>query len=258
MKRTYLAGIAAALLTATSAHSATIPGIGEQTVGSFDVTPAVSSTTAKTHSLWFLEEIPGISSRFTLSSPGTFRADANGAVLKGSTVSLINEMPDASAGLDMFFRFDRDFSDLRITTPGFKDVFDQNGPNAIEHGNEDYFDIESGTISGTGTLAGLEITISRNPVDGSFGTQVGGGILQNIGANQHNPNFGLSSWFLIDTVDSANCLSCDQALFQGLVGKQGDVNFDLSPAAVPLPAAGFLLLGALASVAGVRSRKQKA
>lgn len=252
MKKTYLSGIAAAFLMGTSAHAATIPGINEPTIGTFDVTPAVSSTTGKTHSLWFQQGIPGLSKRFTLTSPGTFTADANGATLTGSTVSLINDMPDAAAGFDLSFTFDRDFSNLTDPNIVFKDVFG----NAVEHGNEDYFDLESGTISGTGTLAGVELTVSRKPVEGTNGTQVGGGILSDVGANVHNPNFGLAAWFMIDSVDTTNCASCDAALFKSLEGTQGDVNFDLAP--VPLPAAGFLLLGALASVAGARARKRSA
>lgn len=250
--KTLFAAASAAFLTATAAQASTITGV-------FDVTPAVSSSTNDPYSLWFIEALaPGLNESYTLTSPGKMVADAAGAVITGSTVNF-NGM---NAGFDFTLTYDRDFSDLPITTPMFKDVFGDevnNIPNAVEHGNEDYLDLESGTITGTGFFDGLVMTVTRAPVDGSVATQVGGGILSQIGANQHNSNYGLSGWFLIDTVDSANCANCtDQGFYQGLVGKQGDVNFDLTPAPVPLPATGLLLLGALGLTAGARARKRNA
>jgi hypothetical protein len=247
----HLAAAAASFLLATSGQASTISGV-------FDVTPAVSSSGTQ-HSLWFQDILaPGLVTTYTLTSPGTLTADANGATLTGSALNTNG----LNAGFDMSFTYDRDFSDLPVQTPGFKDVFGTpSAPKAVPHGNEDYLDLESGVITGKGFFDGLVFTVTRAPVDGSYATQVGGGILPQTGANQHNANYGLSGWFLIDTVDSVNCANCtDQAFFQGLVGRQGDVNFNLSPAlaAVPLPAAGFLLLGALASAMGTRTGKRKA
>lgn len=249
--KTYLAAATAGVLFAASAQASTISGV-------FDVTPAVSSSGTQ-HSLWFQDVLgPGLVTTYTLTKPGTLTADATGATITGSTLNANG----LNAGFDMSLTYDRDFSDLPVTTPGFKDVFGTpSNPNAVAHGNEDYLDLESGVITGTGFFEGLVFTIKRAPEDGSYGTQVGGGILSQTGANQHNANYGLSGWFLIDTVDSANCANCtDQSFYQGLVGRQGDVNFDLTPrlAVVPLPAAGFLLFGALASAAGIRVRKQNA
>jgi hypothetical protein len=111
-----------------------------------------------------------------------------------------------------------------------------------------YRNLTGGTLIGTGILAGLNLTVTRKPIDGPWATQIGGSNGTNNGANNKNKNFGMANWFMIN-VTTATCRICsNNSVIANLNGKQGDINIDLVP--VPVPAAGFLLIGGLGALAG--------
>ena len=229
-------------------------GAQAATLGAFDVTAATSERNGTPHSLWFAPLLAeGLDRVFTLSSPGSFIADMMGATMTGSVENISN----GDAGFDFAFEFDRDFSDNDIDTPSFKAVWE----DVMEHGNEDYFDFEHGTVTGTGGLAGLNFELVRSPADGEYVFQTGGGITGEVGANQHNDHFGGSGWMEISavSVDLDQCTLCtfDESFYLGLVGSQSDVNVNLSPITVPVPAAGVMLLTALGGFGAIARRRRK-
>jgi hypothetical protein len=88
--------------------------------------------------------------------------------------------------------------------PAFKS---ENG-SAEVLGSTIYRDLEGGTLIGFGLLAGLDLTVSRNPVNGNFATQIGPSNGTDIGANNKNKNYGLANWLFL-TVTSNTCSICD-------------------------------------------------
>lgn len=228
------------------------------TTGTFDVTAAVSERNGKAHSLWFDAVLStGFDRAFTMAAPGTFIIDAMGAVMTGSVVNLLND----DAGFDFSFEYDRTFLQGDQDTQNFKPVWD----DVMEHGNEDFIDFERGIVTGTGGLAGLVFELVRAPADGLYVHQLGGGITDEIGANQHNSHFGLSGWMEIAnvSVDLNTCTLClfDESFYTGLVGTQSDVNVNLtqvqSPIQTPLPAAGLMLMTAVGGFGALARRRRK-
>lgn len=154
---------------------------------------------------------------------------------------------DPDSGFDLRFMYDQTFD----WAPEFKHQF-----GSVEHGNESYYDMEGGRLTGFGGLEGLSLTVRRMPTSGPYATQVGGGVLDEIGANNHNQNYGLANWFFIDEVLSTDCPLCtDPESILAMAGTAGDLNVDLQGMAqVPVPAAGLLLLTALGGFAAMRRR----
>ena len=152
---------------------------------------------------------------------------------------------DPLTGFDLEFDLDQDF----LTRPSFKQVFD-----GVEHGNEFYLDLEKGVLTGVGAHQGLDLGVTRFPVNGEFVFQIGGGITDEVGANQHTPAFGMSGWFEITSVLSATCNDCGAIAADNsvILGAQADVNVDLNIPSVPLPAGGLLLLSALGAAFGAK------
>ena len=127
-------------------------GAQAATVGTFDVTAPISVRGGNAVSLWFETVLSeGFSKSFVLTEPGTFIADDVGATMTGSVVNRSNN----AAGFDFSFEYDRDFSDNPDDTPEFKAVWE----DVVEHGNEDFFDFEGGTVTGTGGFAGLNLSL---------------------------------------------------------------------------------------------------
>lgn len=122
-------------------------------------------------------------------------------------------------------------------------------------------DLVSGTLTGTGVLDGLNLRLSRMPVNGPYVTQIGTGIDPNTpGGNIKNAEKGLAVWFFTH-IESATCSICTTALQSNLAGENGDMNINLRvlaiPAPVPLPASGMLGLAGLGAFAVLRRRARK-
>lgn len=231
-----LAAIATVALTSGTAIAATISA-------QYQATSAVGS--GADHSLWISGGLGGgVGSDFDFDPAGLFTLFSNGlATLTGKVVSQTN----AGAWFDLAFNYDSTF----LQTPNFKS---ENG--SVATGDTFYRDLEDGTLIGGGILAGLNISVTRAPVNGYYATQIGSGTAQNNGANNKNNNFGMANWFKI-SITSATCSICTTSQISNLVanGGQGDINVDLTP--VPVPAAGLLLVGALGALGVLRRRNRK-
>ncbi|QJF52049.1 VPLPA-CTERM sorting domain-containing protein [Roseobacter ponti] len=115
----------------------------------------------------------------------------------------------------------------------------------------EYFSISSGTLSGIGSLSGLELTLSQFP-DPSYADhppQLG------VGANSKSKTeLGFASWLAWSGLDaSGNQLYDFDMHSQVYSGQHGDINIALE--AVPLPAAGWLLFAAVGGLAAAGRRK---
>ena len=169
--------------------------------------------------------------------------------LSGTVVSQDN----ANAG----FVIDFDYNKFFVTngsvafTPTFKS---ENGSASAS--DAILRNLIGGTMTGTGILAGLNLSVTRLPANGSDATQVGSSPGTGTrGANNKNDNLGMANWFKI-TVDSSACgtfCTTNASEISSLNGRQGDINVDLAP--VPLPAGMLLLLTGIAGLGAARRRK---
>jgi hypothetical protein len=78
-----------------------------------------------------------------------------------------------------------------------------------------YTTMESGTMTGTGSLAGTSFELTHQPMNAYYGLQIG------EGANNKNENYGASAWFFYNgelVVDGES---------QGTVASSGDIFMDL-------------------------------
>ena len=231
------AAVAIALAAATSASAAVI-------TDKFSVSSAVGS--GADHSVWIRNGIgPGIGSDFDFDPDGMFTMYDDGtAKLTGS----VKSQGALNAGFKVSFDYNNVFS---WGAPVFKS---ENGSAATSE--TIYRNLTGGTLLGTGILEGLTLSVTRNPPNGPYATQIGPSNGVNNGANNKNKNFGMAHWFLIE-VERADCKYCAKYsdYIKKLDGRQGDVNVDLTP--VPVPAAGFLLVGGLALMGGMARRRRK-
>lgn len=211
----------------------------------YTVTSAVGS--GADHAIWISTGLGnGVGRDFDFAPAGVFSLYSDGtAKMSGHLVSQTN----ANAGFKLNFNWDNTFAGF---TPKFKS---ENSSKEVL-GQTFYRDLEGGTLSGTGILAGLELTVTRKPATGPYATQIGPSNGVNNGANNKNKNFGMATWFSIN-VTSANCSICDNnSVIANLNGRQGDINADLAVAPIPVPAAGFLLVGGLAALGGLRAKRR--
>lgn len=236
-------------MKAAVAATALCVGFGAQ-AATVESSYAVTSTTNKNGVEiafgWDYSLGSGLSRVFGFKDPGELTIFDDGTATITGTVFNADDM---SSGFVLDLNMDSTF----LQAPKFKDVFNR----AVEHGNERYFDFETGTAIGFGVLGGLDLTLSRFPVDGDAVYQMGGGLLPDIGANQHTNEFGASVWFGVETIDSATCAICsNNQVVDDLAGKQLDLVANLEPiSSVPLPAGMVLLLSGLGLMGAVSRRR---
>ena len=263
----YLGGVAAAatiIISATSVQAATLASeydvLSATSEWSYrDVALSLFAMDADGNSNYMLtEDFEGI---FYIdeTAPGQMtETSAGNYEITGRVVADDSAVLGEISGFDMSFVY----SDILDFTPMFKSEGGV-GPNgrvdSVETGNETYLNMVTGTLTGYGALAGLDLTLTRMPANGPYATQIGAGSADALGANNHSRNFGLANWFFIDSVDSATCMICiGNDNITNMVG--GDLNVDLvsTVSEVPVPAAGLLMLTGLAGFGAMRRRSNRA
>lgn len=215
---------------------------------------------AGNHSLWFANDgsSPARPDGAIGSRPNHFkfenRSPGQGVFeVNGSKASLTGEVANADGQaflIEMFFveYTGSAYTDKKIT--GSQDTSDWTR-----------YDLDTSKssmvsyIAGTGTgnaLQSFDVTLRGGPTAAPYKVQVG------TGANEKDASlFGLSTWItLTDKTGASGCgfAKCSYA---------GDINIvlDMDPnslPSVPVPAAGFLLLGGLGLLAGLRGRRRPA
>jgi len=234
-------GVLAAAATVT-----TISGASAATLeSSWTATSAIGS--GADHSMWLSHGLGnGIGKDFNFTNGLLNLFDDGTGTLTATAVSQNN----ANAGFTVSVRYDNTF----LQTPKFKS---ENG--SVATGDTFFRDMESGTLTGFGVLAGLDASLTRMPADGKYATQFGSGTATSNGANNKNNQFGMANWFNF-SIDQANCAICsNNSVLDGIINAgsvQGDFNLNLAP--VPLPASGWMLIAAAGGLAGMRRRKARA
>jgi opacity protein-like surface antigen len=248
--RNKLSVIMTAAVLAVGASAASAASVVQE----WTATSAVGS--GSDHSLWISTGLGnGVGKDFDFVPGGAFRMFDDGT---GTLTGNVESQNNAGSGFAVSFDYDSDFSGNTVTNPVFKS---ENG--SVETADTFYMDMEGGSLTGFGLLAGLNLNVSRMPADGRFATQIGSGTATENGANNKNNEFGLANWFFITIDGTPTCAICSNnsvlaSLSSKFGGVQGDINLNLTPSPVPLPASGLLLLAAAGGLTGLRRRKSKA
>ena len=208
-----------------------------------DVALSLYSGSIDNPNYWLTDDVRGV---FHIQDAGTFRELSDG---RWELTSRVVADDWAALGEASGFDLNLQFNDIIDFAYEFKSE-----DGSTPHGNEVYINLTHGSLTGYGALEGLDLSVTRSPVDGPYATQIGGGLQDTVGANNHNADFGLAGWFFVDQVTSSTCDICaGNTAILNLAG--GDANTTLTPVApVPLPAAGFVLLAALGGLGFVRKR----
>ncbi len=219
---------------AAAVFFSTIHGAQALTSATYDVSNATN-----THGLWLAGDA-GLGNYFSITS-GLFTVDAGTGTallqMSASSSSL------AGAGFDVDVQFDYLCAGSQVGQAGCDSFelpqIDGNvDTDADDQADWEFFLINNGTLTGTGALDGLLISINTRPDDGSKPFRFG------EGANWFDWDFGASGWFNFEVVVNNSGYSVHNS--------RGDLNLDLTP--VPVPAGVWLLLSGLAGL-GVTRKK---
>ena len=247
MNLSYLKGGCVAAVVATTALLGSNAQAATYT-GDFDATSV--NTGGNDHTFWFVgllgETSHDTANRYWQfdSDGGTFSSDGATASLTGTIVNNVLAGYDFLVNVAFSYRGTGDDGD---NDGGVLDGdVDKKGS---AHGGDpftwDFYDMTSATLTGTGASSvgnWIELT-QRGPV-----FQVGDG------ANDKSSGLGASGWFdwtLYNKryVTAAGDGKCNEGY--------GDINVNLVPSPVPLPAAGLLLIGAVGALGAAARRKSK-
>ena len=230
-------------------------GTGSAQAITFDALPTVSDFSGNAITLWF-DDLDGVvgNELFTLSETGTVTLEDGVGRMTGTTL----QNGSATDGLS----FDVSFNDDTPDGASYKNAL---GRFDGEPSNIELFAITSGSITGFGGWASLVMSVSQYPSPEGAVTQIGGGLPGEGTANQHNENFGLSTWFAIDSYDfdEMSCTLCG-GITDALIGTQGDIVLDLAESdtsnvsPVPVPAGIALSLTGLAILGGIGFGRRRA
>lgn len=118
-----------------------------------------------------------------------------------------------------------------------------------------FFDIASATLTGTGLLDGLTLTLKAYPDADTHPFQLG------LGANDKDNGLGASGWFhwVAETTDAYEQRVGTPTVYNSgnsPAGSHGDINIQLE--AVPLPAGAWMLIAAIAGLGTMRLRRRSA
>ena len=229
-------------------------GSGPSFAATYSATSAVGS--GADHSLWISGGIGGgIGSDFNFSPAGIFDINPLGV---GTLTGLVESQSLAGTGFSVAFNYDLSAAPF---TPSFKS---ENGSAAGPDIRYTY--LTGGTLTGTGELDGVVLSVDAKPVSGPYAVQFGSALPNTIGPNNKNQNRGLAHWLMISTVDINSCVTnfCanNSGALDNLLGRQGDINIDLALdpnqniPEVPLPATLPLFLGGL-GLLGILNRRRK-
>ncbi len=218
-------------------------GLMAATTGMFEGEYDVSNANNGQHGVWLKDFVEGQGSSYDYWGilDGHFSYAEGKATLTGN----VQNQGDAALQmyLNMEFMVRHDFAGAPKCEWG-----DGCPPSAADW---EYFSITSGSLSGTGILTGLELTLSQFP-DPSYADhppQLG------IGANSKSKTeMGLATWLAWTGVDQTSNVHYSFDLESEVYrGQHGDINIALE--AVPLPAAGWLLFAAVGGLAAAGRRK---
>lgn len=228
-KKTIAAAMAALMLTASGALASTWNG-------HYDV----SNFAGGNHGLWMKD--------FVRHTPGKFNywGVTDGSLnYVGTTATLkmdVKNHGDSALEGTVHMEFEkRDFAG----TPKC-----EYGACPASAANWDFFSITAGSFAGSGALNGLNLKLTEFPKNADIPPQLG------IGANSKNKTeMGLATWLTWSIVGDDNTFAgytFDWRSDTYMPGQHGDINIALAP--VPLPAAGWLLIAGLGSMALARRK----
>ncbi len=229
---------------------------------SYDATEALSQTPyhfgGHDHALWMPGLAPNNDWVFS-GGPGTFAHNISGNI--DFTGNLVNQGNASLSGM-----IDFEFSPASSGNPKKELTNSSYGtdPGEVDTSTWSYWDMVSGTFTGTDALAGLVLEFTQRPDPGSNPNDWKGQL--GIGANGKNIDLGFSSWFYWSVVscDSADDIYAEKSstprcgiLDLNLDSKgYGDINISLL-SEVPLPAAFWLFGTAILGLIGLRGKSAR-
>ncbi|MEO1426474.1 MAG: hypothetical protein AAFU58_06760, partial [Pseudomonadota bacterium] len=221
----HLTSLCAGLVAAVSATTLTVEAARADAI-SYLASSAVSDPTLSAsnndHAIWlpFFRSVSGTpltgnsnSADFDFVWDGRFEVMDNGyATLSGKIANQV----------DMDYAFDVTFNFRQRDGAGPDGVkrelrgsaYTENG-GPIDTGSFSFFDLEGGSFTGTGALAGVNFGVENRAGSMTFPLQFG------EGANGKNGNLGASVWFSLYTDNVCKNALCHELNAQNLIG---DVN----------------------------------